>query len=246
MRERLRLSYVVPVHNQAPVLRESAVRLAVRLSDFPGSEALLIENGSTDESMRLCIELAQQLTSAEISVRVAASAKGMGCALRQGMALASGDVLVLTAADLPFGFTDLDAYLTNEPRPLLAIGSKAHHGSRTTIPLQRRIMSSAFGLLRRAAVGLSVRDTQGTILIDGGLARKLLPRLNSTDFLISTEIICWAVRAGVTPVELPITYVAEGASTVSPLRDSLRMTRGLLALRRRLRVAGGDVGREQA
>ena len=70
MTERLRISYVVPVHNQAGVLRESAMRLVTRLRDFPGSEALLIENGSTDESMQLCVELAQQLSSGEIGVRV--------------------------------------------------------------------------------------------------------------------------------------------------------------------------------
>ncbi|TME50475.1 MAG: glycosyltransferase [Chloroflexi bacterium] len=247
MTERLRISYVVPVHNQAGVLRESAMRLVTRLRDFPGSEALLIENGSTDESMQLCVELAQQLSSGEIGVRVAASAKGMGYALRRGIELAAGDVLVLTAADLPFGFTDLDAYLATAPRPRLAIGSKAHPQSHTIIPLQRRIMSGAFGLLRRVTVGLNVRDSQGTILLDRAVAQSVLPHLRCDDFLISAEIICWAVRAGVTPVELPITYVARGGSTVSPVRDSMRMAGGLLALRRRLRAArGADLGAERA
>lgn len=240
MSEGPRLSYVVPVHNQAPVLRESVMRLVNRLRDFPGSEVLLVENGSSDESMQLCIELARQSASPETGVRVTASARGMGYALRHGIELATGDVLVLTAADLPFGFTDLDAYLAASPRPRLAIGSKAHPASHTTIPLQRRLMSRAFGVMRRAAVGLRVGDSQGTILLERSLAQEVLPRLRCSDFLISAEIICWSERAGITPVELPITYVASGASTVSPVRDSMRMARGLLALRRRLRTHDMD------
>jgi hypothetical protein len=43
---------------------------------------------------------------------------------------------------------------------------------------------------------------------------------------------------GVTTVELPVTYTASGGSTVSPLRDSLRMARGLFSLRRRLNSHG--------
>jgi hypothetical protein len=72
------------------------------------------------------------------------------------------------------------------------------------------------------------------VLIQRSLATSLQPRLHSGDFLIGAEINCWSVRAGVTPVEIPVVYNASGRSTVSPLRDSTRMAVGLLALRRRL------------
>ena len=75
----------------------------------------------------------------------------MGYALRRGLEMAAGDVVVLTAADLPFGFTDLDAYLACSPRPAIAIGSKAHPQSRTRVPLQRRLMSESFRVLRWCA-----------------------------------------------------------------------------------------------
>ena len=229
------LSYVLPVHNQASVLEESVQRLRARLGAFPGSEVLLIENASSDTSAAICARLAAAHASETVPVRAAESARGMGSALRRGIALAAGDVLVLTAADMPFGFTDLDAYLACEPRPQLAIGSKAHTRSSTRIPLRRRVMSEAFRLLRRALLGLRVGDSQGTILIDAKLARALAPRLRCDDYLISTEIVSWATALGYTPVELPVTYVATGSSTVSPLRDSVRMARGLVALRGRLR-----------
>lgn len=229
-----RISYVLPVHNQARVIESSVQQLLARLHTFPGSEVILVENASTDSSAALCARLESRSAGDTVSVRVTQSEKGMGNALRRGMALATGDVLVLTAADLPFGFTDLDALLACRPRPRLAIGSKAHPRSRTTVPIVRRTMSEAFRLLRLAVLGLRVRDTQGTILIDAALAHELAPLLRCADFLISTEVVAWGARLGVTPRELPITYVATPGTTVSPVRDSLRMARGLFLLRRRL------------
>lgn len=236
-----RITYVLPVHNQERVIESSVQRLLARLHSFPGSEVILVENGSTDTSPALCAQLAGSSADDGVTVRVTQSATGLGNALQRGLAVATGDILVLSAADLPFGFTDLEALLATEPRPRLAIGSKAHPRSRTRIPAVRRTMSEAFRLLRFAVIGLRVRDSQGTILIDAQLAREIAPRLRCGDFLISTEIVAWGALLGARPVELPITYRATTGSTVSPLGDSLRMARGLFALRHRLRSQGGSL-----
>jgi glycosyltransferase involved in cell wall biosynthesis len=202
---------------------------------------ILVENGSTDASPAICAQLAGGSPDAGVTVRVTHSETGLGNALRRGVAVATGDVLVLSAADLPFGFTDIEALLAADPRPRLAIGSKAHKRSRTQIPAMRRTMSEAFRLLRFAVLGLRVRDSQGTLLIDAQLAREIAPHLRCGDFLISTEIVAWGARLGTTPVELPITYFATPGSTVSPLRDSLRMARGLFSLRHRLHSNGASL-----
>jgi dolichyl-phosphate beta-glucosyltransferase len=227
------VSYVIPVHNQIADLRRTVRLLVERLGHLPGSEVLLVENGSSDGSGPLCLSLAAMFDSEDVAVRVTTSAKGLGFAWRRGMAMARGEVIVLTAADLPFGFTDLDGYLGMSPRPLLVIGSKSHPESQIETSLTRRTLSAGFGMLRAGLLGVTV-DTQGTVLMQRSLAAALLPRLISGDFLIGAEINCWAVRAGVAPIEIPVVYTATGRSTVSPLRDSTRMAAGLFALRRRL------------
>jgi dolichyl-phosphate beta-glucosyltransferase len=227
------VSYVIPVHNQIAELRKTVRLLVERLGHLPGSEIILVENGSTDGSGPLCLSLAASLNSEEVAVRVTTSAKGLGFAWRRGMAMARGDTFVLTAADLPFGFTDLDGYLGLAPRPRLVMGSKSHRESQIETPMLRRAMSAGFGTLRATLIGLDI-DTQGSVLIDGALAQALLPRLRAGDFLIGAEINLWAVHHGVTPVEVPVVYTASGRSTVSPLRDSVAMAAGLLSLRRRL------------
>ena len=227
------ITYVIPVHNQIADLRRTVRLLVARLGHLPGSEVILVENGSNDGSGPLCLTLAATHNGEDVAVRVTTSAKGMGFAWRRGMALARGDTLVLTAADLPFGFTDLDGYLGLSPRPLLVMGSKTHPESQIEIQRLRRVMSAAFGLLRTSVIGLDI-DTQGSVLIDHSLARTLLPRLQCGDYLIGAEINLWAVSEGVTPVEVPVVYTASGRSTVSPVRDSASMAIGLVKLRRRL------------
>jgi hypothetical protein len=228
-----RVSYVIPVHNQIADLRKTVRLLVERLRHLPGSEIILVENGSTDGSGPLCLSLASALDSEEVAVRVTTSAKGLGFAWRRGMAIARGDTFVLTAADLPFGFTDLDGYLGLLPRPRLVMGSKTHGDSQVETPVMRRAMSAGFGMLRSRLIGLDL-DTQGSVLIERALAQAVLPRLRAGDFLIGAEINLWAVHLGVTPVEVPVVYTASGRSTVSPLRDSLAMAAGLVSLRRRL------------
>jgi dolichyl-phosphate beta-glucosyltransferase len=240
------ITYVIPVHNQMADLRRTVRLLVARLAYLPGSEIILVENGSTDGSGPLCLSLAETLDSEEVAVRVTTSAKGLGFAWRRGMAMARGDTLVLTAADLPFGFTDLDGYLGLSPRPALVMGSKTHRDSQIETPAVRRAMSAGFGLLRAGLIGLSI-DTQGSVLIQRSLAQMLLPQLRAGDYLIGAEINAWAVHEGITPVEVPVVYMASGRSTVSPVRDSVAMAAGLLALRRRiagerrLNARGGEV-----
>ncbi len=227
------VSYVIPVHNQIAELRKTVRLLVERLGHLPGSEIILVENGSTDGSGPLCLSLASALDSEEVAIRVTTSAKGLGFAWRRGMAIARGEAYVLTAADLPFGFTDLDGYLGLLPRPRLVMGSKTHEESQIETPAVRRAMSAGFGMLRSRLIGLDI-DTQGSVLVERALAQALLPRLRAGDYLIGAEINLWAVHLGVTPVEVPVVYTASGRSTVSPLRDSLAMATGLLSLRRRL------------
>ena len=162
----------------------------------------------------------------------------MGYAYRRGIELARGDVVVLSAADVPFGFTDLDAYFAASPRPTIAIGSKGHPQSVVRVPRDRRLVSAVFRAWTRLLLGLKLGDTQGTILLERSLGRELLPRLSCADFLIATEIVCWSRRLGHEPVELPIVYEpAPRPSTVTPLRDGLRMAAGVVRLRGRLRRA---------
>jgi dolichyl-phosphate beta-glucosyltransferase len=231
------LTYVVPVHNAAAVLEGAMERL---VHGLPGQtiELLLVENGSSDDSAMVCGQLAQRAWPDGVSVRALQSPKGMGHAYRTGMKVAQGHLWVLTAADLPFGVSDLNALRALDPTPRVAVGSKAHPQSRNGSATGRRALSAGFRLLRGLLIGLWVGDSQGTILIEAGLGAELLPHLRCHDYLISAEILAWAQRFSVAPVEVPVDYPGgQTRSTVRPVRDSAAMAVGLWQLRGRLRAA---------
>jgi hypothetical protein len=230
------VSFIVGVYNEAAVLRDTVQAVTARLESLPGSELILVENGSTDGSFELSCRLAEEFSTPAVRVRTSCSRKGLGNALREGIRVAECDVVVLTAADLPFGFSDLDTALSIVPRPAIVLGSKGHARSVVRTSLQRRVMSAGFRLLRSALLDLRVSDSQGSITMSRELAQELLPLLESEGYFISTEIVAFAARAGEKPVEVPVEYAnPRPDSKVDPLRDSWAMVRATVELRGRLR-----------
>lgn len=231
-----RLSFVVPAHNEAETLPLTIPVLAERLARHPGSEIIVVENGSSDDTYAVALAISQA-SPFGVPVRAERSAPGIGAAYRRGIEVADNPVVVCSAADLPFGFTDLDGYLEGGC-PTLAIGSKAHRRSVVRRSLLRSLMSFAFLMLRRVLLGLRVGDPQGTFLMHTGVARDLAGRCQEDGFAFTTELTALASVDGIDPIELPIVLEPERrASTVRPLRDGRRMVAALLRIRRGVRAA---------
>ncbi len=234
--------YVLPVHNEESVLRANVERLCARISDISGAQVLLAENGSKDRSWAFCRELAGEHDGVRVFAYTEPSA-GMGWAydrgLREALAMhgpSKEHYAILTAADLPFGFSDLDAAknpLARAEQPIL-MGSKAHARSIGTRGFKRRAMTLAYRGIRRVVAGMRVGDSQGSVFVRLDLAAKLAPLIRSRDFFYTTELCYFAEREGETILEMPVTLEEEKRkSTVRPMTDGRRMAMQLLELRRR-------------
>ena len=143
---------------------------------------------------------------------------------------------VLTAADLPFGLSDLEAALVALDRSdsRILIGSKAHPDSQINRGAKRRVMSSVYRVARRLALGMNVGDSQGSVFVRLDLAEGLVPLVEARGFFYSTELCHFAERAGETIVELPVVLEAsQRATTVRPARDGMTMAKELWKLRSR-------------
>jgi len=244
-----RLVYVLPIHNEEKILAAHVDRLTAYLERFAGARVLLVENGSVDGSWRIAQELAQRTSPSPDAVSLSAlqeASAGIGYAYHRGLveAIATTDDLagtwaVLTAADLPFGFSDLEAALISMDRSSsrILMGSKAHADSTVAASPKRRMMSSIYRVARRAIVGMRVGDSQGSVFLRLDLARDLLPKIASRNFFYSTELCYFAEQAGESIVELPVVMDesegAKRASTVRPFRDGTTMAKQLWQLRRR-------------
>lgn len=252
---RVHLAYVVPVHDEQQLLEQNLGRIAERLADHPSARVIVVENGSTDASWEIACRFAEVERRVEVLAfrePVAGLGHAYDRALRELEALpvpAGYEAWVLLgAADLPFGFTDLDAALEaiGEPDcPPLLLGSKAHPESRLHVSSKRRAASVAYRWLRRALLGMRVGDCQGSTIVRADLASFLRPFVRSRDYFYTTELVFFAERVlGLEVRELPVSLAPdERKSTVSLVRDGMRMGLSLVELRRRAR-RGGDVPTE--
>lgn len=238
------LTYVLPVHNEEAILADNVARLRTVLEGHPGSRILLVENGSRDGSFAV----AKRLEGVTRSVSVHAFSlplAGIGHAYDRGMREAlvldgasPSRYLVLTAADLPFGFTDLEQVLPHlaDPNAPLFIGSKAHPESTVHVSRERAVATRVYRGLRRAVAGMRTGDSQGSIFLRQDVAARLLDLIVTRDFFYSTELVYHAERLRHPIVELPVTVAPEArASTVRPLKHGTAM---LLALLRTVRTWG--------
>ena len=216
------LSIIVPAHNSGTRLEGTVDLLRRELGDA-GIEVIIVENGSTDDTWEVAQRLAA--TSGPFPVLACQSDVGLGAAYREGIRRTSGQTLLLTADDLPFGLTDIDAWRRVDATALV-VGSKAHRESR--VPRS---------LLRSVVLGMTVADCQGTIFAPRDWLAARLPDLREDGYLASTEIVYLAQQQGKPVIEVPVTLAPrhDDGKTRIRLGDIRDMAFGLLRLRARRR-----------
>ena len=227
------LSIVVPAHNSGTRLEGTVDLLRRELGDA-GIEVIIVENGSTDDTWEVAQRLAA--TSGPFPVLACQSDVGLGAAYREGIRRTSGQTLLLTADDLPFGLTDIDAWRRVDATALV-VGSKAHRESRVPRSLLRSVMSGGYRVLRWVVLGMTVADCQGTIFAPRDWLAARLPDLREDGYLASTEIVYLAQQQGKPVIEVPVTLAPrhDDGKTRIRLGDIRDMAFGLLRLRARRR-----------
>lgn len=230
------ISYVVPTHNEEATLPGIIATISERLSrDFPGSEIIVVENGSTDGSARVAEALAKATVGSDTaSVRHLTSQRGLGHAMRTGVQASVGDIVAMTGG-LAFGFSDLDGALRMEHRPPFVIGSKAHPDSQLHRSRVRRAATAGFKVLRRMLMHTTVGDSQGSFILDGATARSLFPLTVEAGYIAQAEFVALGELAGLEIVEIPVVLrTGQGRSSVKPFKTSVEMLLGLIRIRARI------------
>jgi len=226
-------------------LPATVARLAERLATIPRCRVFIVDNGSTDGTFSVGEKLAKEFAPFPIHI-LRAGRVGIGEGYAGGIeaALAAptgeGEYLVLSAADLPFGFTDLEEILAHSPDgKTIFVGSKAHPRSNVKRSFLRQGLTRIFAGFRRSLLNCDIGDSQGTCIVPARLALRLLSQTIARDFFFSTEFLYHAHKSAIPIVEVPVTLKAcPRPSSVRIFRDGFRLLSQLYALSRREPITG--------
>lgn len=93
-----KLSFIVPVYNVVPYLRKCVYSLVHQ--DFSDYEIVLIDDGSTDESGKICDELSESIRDERLAIRVIHQKNGgLSAARNAGLKVAKGEYVCFVDSD---------------------------------------------------------------------------------------------------------------------------------------------------
>lgn len=226
---------VLPAHNSALNIRHTVDELAEYYKSHSLSgQVVIVENGSKDDTWEVMSSI--DTTSVPFALVRTRSEKGLGNAIREGLTHVATDYVLITADDLPFGFSDIDGYLETGMSSDIAIGSKAHPDTDGVRSASRELMSTVFRLLRRVIVGVNLGDTQGTIMGKASKICSMSALTTQPGYLMTTELLARATQENSSIIELPVKYRSDlRKSNINVIEDSIKMLRGLFEVRRSLK-----------
>jgi len=238
----MKLSICIPMYNESKIIADTARTLSAYLSaNFEDYEILFSNDGSTDDSARIVDSLGLpnvRVVGYEIN-------QGKGAAIRTAMLEAKGDYVLFTDADLAYG-TDViaRAVRTFEENPEcdLVIGSRSisDDGYEGYTPL-RRLASKIYVKVLCMVGGFRLSDSQcGCKAFSGRAAKEIFSRCKVNGFAFDFEALLWAEELDLLVVEMPVKIVNHGESKVRLLRDTAKMLRDLMRIRKNVKRAAAE------
>jgi len=201
----MKLSVLMPVHNEARTLR-TIVR---RVLDAPVDceiELVAVDDGSTDRSLDTLEDLARG--DDRIVVVRHPTNRGKGAAIRSAIKTMTGDIAVVQDSDLEYDPAELPRLL----KPILDDRADAVFGSRFAASPERRVLLYWHSLGNRLLTwfanvlnDLNLTDMETCYkAVRADLLKDL--RLRSERFGIEPEITTRLAQAGARIYEVPISY----------------------------------------
>lgn len=238
----MKLSVCIPMYNESGIIADTARTLSDYMSaNFDDYEILFSNDGSTDDSAQIVDALGLP------NVRVVGYEKnrGKGAAIRTAMLEAEGDYVLFTDADLAYG-TDViaRAVKTFEENAEcdLVIGSRniSTDGYEGYTPL-RRLASKVYIKALCLIGGFKLSDSQcGCKAFRGTAAKEIFGRCKVNGFAFDFEALLWAEELDLLVAEMPVKIINHRESKVRLLRDTAKMLRDLIRIRRSVKRAASE------
>jgi len=231
------LSIVIPAYNEAGRLPQSLQQLREFFDEHPLEvEILVMVERSKDNTLSMALEAVGE--DARFRIIDNLVQRGKGYAVRCGMRQTIGDIIVFMDADLSTPLEeilDFLDYLQGFPEVDVLIGSRELAQSRVEKPQNalRRNMGRTFNKLVQHYGIAGITDTQcGFKAFRRDAAREIFARQKLDGFAFDVEVLMLAQSMNFRVDVLPVRWFNSADSRVNIVRDSWRMFRDLLRIRR--------------
>jgi len=234
------LAVIVPAFNEERRLTDNLLTLLSYLQTFrPNAELIVVDDGSTDHTAEVAEKLFARRQDVAARVLRFPQNHGKGYAVRAGLLATEAAIALFSDADLSTPITELPKLVgpIEAGEYDLTLGSRALDrgliGQRQ--PWRREQGGKVFNGIVRLATGLPFADTQcGFKAFRMEVARPIIQQAQIEGFGFDVELLFLAHRAGLRMLEVPVRWDHNEGSKVHIVRDSLRMFREVVSLRRRI------------
>ncbi|MBN1625850.1 MAG: glycosyltransferase family 2 protein [Deltaproteobacteria bacterium] len=205
------VSVIIPAHNEAQVLGKIIDEISALYPDF---EIIVINDGSTDNTVSVAKEAGAIVYSHPYNI-------GNGAAIKSGIRIASGEILVFMDGDGQHNPEDIVKMLEYLPDYDMVVGARSKGNQ---VSLFRGFGNRVLNRLAGYVAKFSIKDlTSGFRAVKAEIAHNLLYLLPNT-YSYPTTMTLGVLRSGKSLKYIPISINKRenGTSDISPFRDGIR------------------------
>ncbi|MBO5970378.1 MAG: glycosyltransferase [Clostridia bacterium] len=238
----MKISVCIPMYNEAAIIAENAQKLWAYMEEnfvTPEGERDYEIIYSNDGSKDGCDKIVESLGLPGIKVVGYENNKGKGYAVKTAMLASVGDIVMFTDADLAYG-TDVITQMVDtfdaNPDSQLVIGSRnLSEDGYSNYTLIRKIASKVYIKVLCIVGGFKLSDSQcGCKGFRRQAVDQIFPRLEVNGFAFDFEALLWASKFKYKITEMPVSIKVHGESKVRIVRDTLKMLRDILRMKKRI------------
>jgi dolichyl-phosphate beta-glucosyltransferase len=225
------LTIVIPVFNEARRITPFLIDVAgyVNRCAF-GCEVLLVDDGSTDETVPLIKNLLEQHIPGRYRIEQLECNQGKGAALRKGMLAARGRYILFLDADGSTAISELDNFIPefNADHDIyIAVRTKKH-----AAPLKRKLFGYGYIFLTNCILNMRLSDfTCGFKCYSQQAARTVFSRQRLNNWSFDAEDLFISKKFGCRIKEIPVYWKHIGESKVKVFKNVIVCGIDLLRIR---------------